>query len=113
VNGGALVSWSPRLGPAPPPPLYEVAGSTVVFRLKRPEAREVSVVGDFSDWKPLPMVRNGDFWKLRVPVEPGLHHFAFRVDGAWYVPEDAPGQVDDEFGRRDATLVVPGAGRGR
>lgn len=112
VNGGALVSWSPRLGPAPPAPVYEVAGGYVVFRLRRPEAGQVSVVGDFSDWRPVPMVRKGDVWEVRMPVEPGLHHFAFRVNGDWYVPQDAPGQVDDEFGRRDATLIVPGSGDG-
>ena len=40
-------------------------------------------------------------------LPPGVYHFGFRVDGEWYVPEDAPGRVSDGYGQVNATLVVP------
>ena len=40
-------------------------------------------------------------------MESGAHHFGFLVDGEWFVPETATGRVSDEWGRVNATLVVP------
>jgi len=105
-----LLSWNvaqPRLGP---PPLYSVdAGEPgeVVFRLDRPDARAVSLVGDFSDWQPIDMRREQGVWIAHIEVAPGVYHFGFLVDGEWHVPEEAPGIVTDEYGQVNATLVVP------
>ncbi len=109
-QGSLLLSWSvvePRLGP---PPLYSLgvgAPGEVLFRLDRPDARAVRLVGDFSDWEPISMQREKEAWVARIKLAPGVYHFKFLVDGEWYVPEDAPGIVSDEFGGVNATLVVP------
>lgn len=101
-----------RLGPPPDLPLYRVDRSgeaevpRVTFALRRPDAEEVAVLGDFSDWEPVPMERRDGVWRAEVDVEPGVHHFGFRVDGEWFVPADAPGRVPDDWGRINATLVV-------
>lgn len=101
-----------RLGPPPEVPLYRVdrsgagAPPTVTFTLRRPDAGEVVVLGDFSGWDPVPMERRDGVWVTELEVEPGVHHFGFRVDGEWFVPEDAPGRVPDDWGRTNATLVV-------
>lgn len=93
--------------------LYRIGGRTpdgrrsVTFRLRRPAADSVAVLGDFSGWEPVPMRRSGDAWTARVPVAPGVYHFGFRVDGEWIVPDRATGVVSDEWGRENATLVVP------
>jgi hypothetical protein len=79
----------------------------VAFRLRRPDAEEVHVVGGFSDWNPVPMKRTDGAWTARIPVAPGVYHFGFRVDGEWVIPERAPGIVSDDWGRENATLVVP------
>lgn len=82
-------------------------GTTVVtFRVRRPEADRVSVLGDFSGWEPVEMERRDGLWTVSVEVGPGVHHFGFRVDGEWYVPDDAPGRTPDDWGRVNATLVV-------
>ena len=39
--------------------------------------------------------------------EPGFHHFGFLVDGEWWIPEGVQGAVPDEWGRVNATMVVP------
>ena len=45
-------------------------------------------------------------WAVELSVPEGTHHFGFLVDGDWFVPVDAPDTVPDEWGRRNATLVV-------
>lgn len=80
---------------------------TVAFRV-RDDADALQLAGSFSGWTPLPMERRGGVWTLDVAVEPGTYQFAFvRPDGTWFLPKDAPGVVDDGFGRSNATLVVP------
>jgi len=81
-------------------------GRVVRFSLRAPEASKVDVVGDFTDWDPVPMDRTSDRWTVALTLEPGLHHFGFLVDGQWAVPPDAPGLVDDGWGRRNASIVV-------
>jgi len=80
------------------------------FVVQASEARSVEVLGDFSGWEPVTMRPEGENrWVVEVELAPGLYHFGFRVDGAWWVPDDAPGRTRDEWGRDTATLVVPGA----
>jgi 1,4-alpha-glucan branching enzyme len=80
----------------------------VRFRLDVPSAAHVELLGDFTFWEPVPMTRTGDEWTVEVNVAPGTYHFGFNVDGEWYLPDDAPDSVPDEWGRRSATLVVEG-----
>lgn len=95
------------------PALYRVvdeegARPSVRFVLEAPRAERVELTGDFTDWEPVAMRATDGRWVVEVPVRPGVHHFGFRVDGQWHVPENAPGRVDDQWGRVNATLVVPG-----
>lgn len=101
------VRWSP----AAPAPLVSVGeptegGRRVVFVLRAPEAAEVALAGDFSQWAPVPMERVRGGWKLVQALPPGLHHFGFIVDGEWALPADAPGVVDDGWGQKNASIVV-------
>ncbi len=80
----------------------------VTLRVRRPDAPAVEVAGSFNGWVAVPMRRSGDDWVLTLHLPPGSYTFAFRLpDGTWFVPEDAAGIVDDGFGQRNATLVVP------
>ncbi len=56
------------------------------------------------------MRREGNRWIAELSVPIGTHHYGFMVDDEWYVPDDAPDVVPDEWGRRSATLVIEGAG---
>lgn len=100
-----------RSAPAPGvrlPDAPEVEGGRVTFRLPlsgHPEAP--AVLGDFTGWRPVPMVRVGESWEVRLPVAPGVHHYGFRTAaGEWLVPASAQ-QVDDGMGGTSAVLVVP------
>lgn len=81
---------------------------SVTLRLERDDPGAVEVAGSFNAWTPVPMTRAGDGWTLTLQLEPGTYTFAFRTaDGIWFVPDDAPGIVDDGFGQRNGTIVVP------
>jgi len=43
---------------------------------------------------------------VTLTVTPGVHHFGFFVDDGWYVPLEAPGLVEDEWGEAQATIIV-------
>jgi hypothetical protein len=100
--------------PLPPasPPLHEVVGGggeipRVKIRVRPPrETREVQLLGDFTLWEPVAMDRDGGEWVVELPIPVGTHHFGFLADGAWFLPDDAPDTVPDEWGRSNATLVI-------
>lgn len=113
-GGGALLGL--RLlggdgGTTPAEVLHRVVeraptGSRIRFRLPDPGAEAVELLGDFTLWEPVPMRRDGDAWVVELTIPAGTHHFGFHVDGEWYLPDDAPDAAPDEWGRRNATLVV-------
>ena len=81
-------------------------GATVIRIPAAALAEAPSVMGDFTEWKPVPMVRNGPFWELRLAIAPGIHHYAFRTAaGEVFVPEHLP-SADDGMGGKSAVLVV-------
>ena len=91
---------------------YTDEGSRVRLSVEAPEgANRVQLLGDFTLWAPIPMRRNGDRWIAELDVGVGTYHYGFLVDDEWYVPDDAPDVVPDEWGRRSATLVIEGAAR--
>jgi hypothetical protein len=91
--------------------LYETlgrtpAGARIRFILARDAARNVEILGDFTQWQPVAMHRQDGPWVVELSVPEGTYHFGFIVDGDWFLPEDAPDTVPDEWGRRNATIVV-------
>lgn len=82
-------------------------GARVQIRVRPPrQADSVQVTGDFTLWEAEPMRRHGEVWLVELEIPGGVHHFGFLVDGEWYVPAEAQDAVPDEWGRRNATLVV-------
>jgi hypothetical protein len=102
-------------GPIDIPRIYEVirygdATSRVRLSVESASASVVQLLGDFTQWQPVLMTRDGDRWLVEVDVPVGTHHFGFMVDDEWYVPDDAPDVVADDWGRLSATLVIEGVG---
>lgn len=101
------------LGDAPPRApaavrLPDLAGGWATFRLPMSgHAQAPAVIGDFSGWRPVAMTPEGRDWVARVRVQPGAHHYGFRLaDGRIVLPPGIP-SVDDGFGGRTGVLVVP------
>ncbi len=97
-----------RVGPAPELTwrVLENGQPTLVLELRSPDASRIECVGEFTRWDPVPMLRDGEVWRVTLPITPGVYHFGFFVDGEWYVPSQAPGLTKDEWGGVQATLFV-------
>ena len=106
-------------GPAAPPPEPQelaaagpVEAIYVQFRFRSPDASDVALAGSFTDWRPsYPMQRNQDgTWTVLLPITPGVHDYAFVVDGERWVADPYAPEVDDGFGGVNSrlTLLAPG-----
>jgi hypothetical protein len=85
-----------------------VAPVYVQFRLHVDAARQVALAGSFSDWQPayaLQQVAEG-VWTIVLPIAPGVHDYAFVVDGEQWVTDPFAPQVDDGFGGANSRLTV-------
>jgi hypothetical protein len=67
----------------------------------------VEVMGDFSDWMPLVLMRRGrDLWDITLPVTAGVHEINLRLDGgSWLAPPGLPTRRDG-FNGEVGLLVV-------
>lgn len=104
---GRTVQSLPALVPGSLAP--EMAPGQVTFRIPLSVSSEPPALGgDFTQWKPLPMIRTGEFWTLALPLGRGSYRYAFRHGGGeWFVPESVPGRTDDGMGGTVAVVIVP------
>lgn len=83
------------------------------FMIVAPNAKQVSLVGDFNDWDqastPLLKVAANGVWTAEVKLPPGRYAYAFLVDGQrWIADPTAPPAVGDDFGRPSSVVTVRG-----
>ena len=105
------IGLTQRLGRTPPAvlPMPRSQGGVVVVRLREADAPAgvVAIAGDFNNWQPVPMTRDGGDWVARLTLAPGVYHYAFRsAQGDWFVPLSTAGRRDDGMGGHHAMLVV-------
>ncbi len=88
--------------------LYAPERSQSELRFTIPGASRVDVVGDWTHWQPVPLVRTADGrWSLVLSLAPGVHRFNLVVDGARWIAPDEVGSVDDGFGGKISLIVIP------
>jgi len=110
----AVARWQSP-GPVPdvrPAALAAVPPVYVQFRIHVPDARTVQLAGTFTGWKPAYALKRTDDgeWTALVPLRPGVHDYAFVVDGdRWVADPNAP-QVDDSFGGTNSRISLPPIG---
>jgi hypothetical protein len=92
---------------AAPLELRDLSGGRHELRLRLPGARRVEIMGEFSDWQPLPLAAAApDVWTVTLRLAPGIYRFNVRVDGGdWFVPSGVP-SVEDDFSGRVGIIVV-------
>ena len=65
-------------------------GAQQEFRLDRPEAQSVGLVGEFNDWKSQPMTRGPDgIWSVTTPLAGGTYGYKFLVNGSEWLFDPA------------------------
>ncbi|MFL5517876.1 MAG: glycogen-binding domain-containing protein [Gemmatimonadales bacterium] len=88
-----------RIGPS------RITGREVLLRA--PGAHTVELAGDFTDWRPVELAPAvGSEWRVVLPIVPGLHRLAIRIDSrTWQAP---PGtrRVTSEFGSEVGEVAV-------
>jgi hypothetical protein len=97
------VEEAPAALAAAAPPVY------VQFRLEATGARQVALAGTFTGWQPAVQLRQtkpGE-WSAVVPLHPGVHDYAFVVDGQRWVADPHAPQVDDSFGGTNSRISLP------
>lgn len=68
---------------------------------------EIVIAGDFSDWRPIRMEREGSVWVARVQLEPGKYRVAVQVNGGeWRAPRNLA-RVRDDYGGEAGLVVIP------
>lgn len=112
-----LLVGGPWRGPEAPAPAFEGPGVMaadgedrvfVHFRLDAANARTVQLAADFTDWAPVYGLNETapGVWTVVVAVDPGVHQYAFVVDGERWVPDPLAPKVDDGFGGSNSRLDV-------
>jgi hypothetical protein len=89
-----------------------VKDQRVQFVLVAPDAKKVSVVGDFNGWDAShasfqAQHRGGGVWSVTAPVPVGHHRYSFVVDDSlWIADPTAPRVVDNDYGMANSAIVV-------
>ena len=73
----------------------------------KPEAKSVSVAGQFSEWSPLNMQRIDGKFQTVLSLPPGEYEYKFIIDGQWHVDPTADKQVPNAFGTANSLVRVP------
>ena len=74
-----------------------------------PDARNVSVAGNFNKWRTDShvMTRENGAWTITLPLKPGMYTYMFIVDGQhWVTDPQAESYRDDGFGYQNAVMKV-------
>ncbi|HEY4216665.1 MAG TPA: isoamylase early set domain-containing protein [Gemmatimonadaceae bacterium] len=85
---------------------------SVQFVLVAPDAKKVSVVGDFNGWDASHAGfqahhRGGGVWSVTAPVPVGHHRYSFVVDDSvWVSDPNAPRVIDNDYGVANSAIVV-------
>lgn len=97
----AAATGAPRLEVVP-------SAEPRVLRVYVARAETVELMGDFTDWRPVPLVRAGaGVWEIRLALDPGVHRLNLRIDGGrWLVPAGTR-REESEFGGGVGVVVVP------
>ena len=104
----------PRLIPAGTPavmvenPSDESPRLYVQFRIEVPGAADVALAGSFSGWRAehhLTEVAPG-VWSIMLPLSPGVHDYAFVIDGERMIVDPYAPVVADPFGGSNSRLFL-------
>lgn len=105
-------STPPRVVPLQASPATSANGRVeVVFFLRAEDAREVALVGSFTNWQDqgyrLQQTGQEGLWTITLPLATGRHQYAFLLDGNRMLPDpNALLLEEDGFGNFNSVIMV-------
>lgn len=85
----------------------ENGGGMLEVRVFAIDTLKVEVAGDFSNWQPLPLERDGSYFVARAALPSGKYRVGVRTtDGPWRAPRNLA-RVRDDFGGESGLIVIP------
>jgi hypothetical protein len=80
----------------------------VQFRLDAPDAQKVQLAGNFTNWKANVSLKRSaaGVWTIVLPLTPGVHSYAFVIDGDRWVADPMAQAVSDGFGGTNSQVAV-------
>lgn len=81
----------------------------VVFKFVSPDAKSVSLVGNFNNWDKTrhPMQNDGNGrWSKTVMLPQGAHQYKFLADNEWKQDPDNDKLAPNEFGTQNNVITV-------
>jgi 1,4-alpha-glucan branching enzyme len=94
----------PKLKEAPKPRARKLR-----FSVRLPQADEVVLTGDFTQWSPegIPLHHDGhEEWYTHLELAPGDYQYRLRVDGEWRDHPQATRKVPNAFGTENCVLTI-------
>ena len=82
---------------------------SVSFAFHKPDAKGVSLCGDFNGWSPsaTPMKRhNHGHWETTIALAPGRYQYKFLADGDWLLDPAAQKNVPNDHGSLNSMIEV-------
>ena len=104
VKSAASVAGSERFPTPTAPPKGRVN-----FTLQAPQAKEVSLCGEFNQWTPTatPLKRRNDGrWEAMLALGAGRYEYKYLVDGQWTHDPKAQEQVTNPHGSLNSVIVI-------
>ena len=100
-----------HIGTDPASPAFLSGEQAAMVRLTfvAPDAKNVSVAGNFNKWRTDSdvMKRENGMWTIDLPLKPGVYTYMFIVDHEqWVTDPHAETYRDDGFGYRNAVMKV-------
>jgi len=80
----------------------------VQFRLQASDASDVRLAGSFTQWQPQYQLHQTapGLWTVTLPLAPGVHDYAFIVDGQRWVTDPYAAAVQDGFGGINSRITL-------
>jgi len=87
----------------------QTPAGAVEFKFFRPQARQVSLAGEFNNWQTcFYMTKDDDgWWRCRLDLAPGVYEFKYSADGQWYIDYAAFGLMYGPYGLNSVVKVNP------
>jgi hypothetical protein len=80
----------------------------VQFRLQSSDATDVRLAGSFTHWQPQYQMHQTapSLWTVTLPLAPGVHDYAFIIDGQRWVTDPYAAAVQDGFGGTNSRITL-------